>query len=49
MRRTKSLLPGKLANLLLPKSEEHKRRISEGVKRHWQRRREAAAQAEAGK
>ena len=47
-RSTRTLIPGKLANLLLPKSEETKKKISESVKRSWERRRAAvAAEAEA--
>jgi len=40
-------LPGRLANMLRPKTEDHKRRIAESVKRYWQqRRREEAAAAQ---
>ncbi len=49
MRRS-PVLPGRLGNLLAPKSAEHKQKIAEGVKRAWQRRREAAAaEPEGGK
>ena len=36
-------LPGRLTNLLLPKSAAHKRRISKGLRRYHQRVREALA------
>lgn len=40
--------PNRLANLLLPKTAEHKRRISEGLRRYQQRVREALAAQEQG-
>jgi hypothetical protein len=43
--RRQNLIPGRLANLLLPRSEETKRKISEGVKRNWALRRERSKKA----